>query len=149
VYKLFRVLGFIMVIVGLSGCTTGNSPLKDLPKEPTVPVTGIVKYQGKPVAKASLTFQSTNGKVTANATSDAAGLFTVSTYSSGDGAPVGTYRVVVAVSDVQEISPGVLAPEPPGGFKSPIPLKYANPATTNLSVEVKQGEKNDLQIELK
>ncbi|MBM4097744.1 MAG: carboxypeptidase regulatory-like domain-containing protein [Planctomycetes bacterium] len=136
-------------LIASTGCSGGSSSHKDLPKEPTVPVTGMLKYQGKPVPNASINFQSADGKVSARATSDAAGTFKVSTYGNGDGAPVGTYKVVVAVSGVQEVSPGVLAPEPPGGFKSPIPLKYGDPSTTNLSVEVKSSGSNDLQIDLK
>lgn len=136
-------------LIASAGCSGGSSSHKDLPKEPTVPVTGMLKYQGKPVPNASINFQSADGKVSARATSDAAGMFTVSTYGGNDGAPAGTYKVVVAVNMTTEISPGVLAPEPPGGFKSPIPSKYANPSTSGLSVEVKASGKNELQIDLK
>jgi hypothetical protein len=43
----------------------------------------------------------------------------------------------------------VLEPEPEGGWKSPIPAKYANPATTDILVEVTEGGSNDFQIVLK
>jgi hypothetical protein len=64
-------------------------------------------------------------------------------------APPGKYRVTVAVSLTKEIEPGVLEPEPEGGWKSPIPAKYANPATTDILVEVTEGGSNDFQIVLK
>lgn len=147
--NLFRPICGLALSLSAIGCSGDTSRLKDLPKEPTFPVTGVVKYQGKPVDKASLTFQSADGKITARATSDAAGVFSVSTYGSNDGAPAGIYKVVVAVNMAKEISPGVLAPEPPGGFKSPIPSRYSNPSTSDLSVEVKGSGKNDLQIDLK
>jgi hypothetical protein len=137
----------LALTVGIWGCGGGvNQP--GMPKQPTTPVTGILKYQGKPVPKATVTFQSLDGKISSRGTTDAAGIFTLSTYGSNDGAPPGTYKVMAAVSGVTEIEPGVLAPEPPGGFKSPIPTKYANPATTDVTQQVKEG-KNELLIELK
>lgn len=106
-------------------------------------------YQGKPVANASVSFQHADGAATASGKTNAEGRFKLSTYAPDDGAPVGDYRVTVAVSMVQEIEPGVLAPEPEGGFKSPIPLKYANPAETDLQVQVPAGGAPELAIELR
>lgn len=129
------------------GCGKGGDQAT-MPKEPTVPVSGILRYKNAPLGDASVTFFSLDGKITARGKTDNAGTFTLSTYGEQDGAPVGKYKVVAAVSVVREIEPGVLAPEPPGGFTSPIPTKYANPATTDVLTEVKEG-KNQLTIDLK
>lgn len=133
----------VVVAIGCGGQPPGPAKLK------TVPVAGVVTYQGKPVAEASISLQHVEGKATALGKSDATGRFTLSTYEKQDGAPPGKYKVMVAVSTVKEISPGVLAPEPPGGFKSPIPIKYANPDTSGLVIEIKAEGKNDLTLDLK
>jgi hypothetical protein len=90
-----------------------------------------------------------DGKAASNGSTDGAGLFKLSTYGQQDGAPPGRYKVIVAASGAREVEPGVLAPEPEGGFKSPVPVKYGNPETTDIVVQVKEEGKNDLTIELK
>jgi hypothetical protein len=115
---------------------------------PVVPAGGKVLHQGKPLANASVSFQHVEGKVAASGKTDAEGNFKLSTYGTDDGAPAGNYKVTVAVSAIQEIEPGVLAPEPEGGFKSPIPAKYGNPDTSGLTVEVPAGGKSDIEISL-
>ncbi|MFO0877743.1 MAG: carboxypeptidase-like regulatory domain-containing protein [Gemmataceae bacterium] len=135
--------------VTLLGCGKGGGNREGMPVSPTVPVTGIVRYQGKPVGSASITLQSLDGKIFARGNSDAAGVFNLSTYKPQDGAPPGKYKVMVAVSTVKEIAPGVLAPEPEGGFKSPIPTKYADFSKSDILVDVKESGKNELLIDLK
>jgi hypothetical protein len=53
------------------------------------------------------------------------------------------------VSAVQEIEPGVMAPEPPGGFKSPIPAKFGNVAESGLTLEVPAAGSTDLKLDLR
>ncbi|MFO0820678.1 MAG: carboxypeptidase-like regulatory domain-containing protein [Pirellulales bacterium] len=137
----------VCVAAALVGCGPSGPPEPE--KLPVVPAAGVVTYQGKPVADASVAFQHTGGKVSATGKTDAEGKFKLSTYGKDDGAPAGGYRVTVAVSGVKEIEPGVLAPVPEGGFQSPIPLKYANPVETDLNVEVPAAGNNDIKIELK
>jgi hypothetical protein len=115
---------------------------------PTSAARGIVTYKGKPVGEASVGFVSLDNKIRASGRTDGVGSFILSTYGQEDGVPPGKYKVTVAVSGVKEIEPDVLAPEPEGGFKSPIPTKYANPATTDILVEVTEGGKNDFTIKL-
>ena len=143
--KTARSFVFLAVAV-LLGCNSSGTRIE---KQATVPVTGIVKYKGSPVANASVIFQALDGKVSSHGTTDAAGTFTLSTYGNQDGAPVGRYKVTVAANTAKESEPGVLADEPPGGFKSPVPMKYSNPTTTDIVVEVKAEGKNDFTIELK
>ena len=130
----------------LAGCAKDKNENEKLP---TKPARGIVTYQNKPVANASVGFVSLDNKVRAGGRTDGVGSFVLSTYGEQDGAPPGKYKVTVAVSLAKEIEPGVLEPEPEGGWKSPIPAKYANPATTDILMEVTEGGSNDFQIVLK
>ncbi len=138
-----------MVGCGGSGGGAGNNT--PLEQKKTVPARGVVTFKGKPLDKASVVFMPLeDGKtLPARGNTDGVGSFVLSTYGKDDGAPVGKYRVTVSANFAVEIEPGVLAPEPEGGFKSPIPTKYANPKTTDILVEVKDGDPNDFKIELK
>lgn len=142
------ILASAVAVMALLGCGGEGGP-KGPEKQKTVPANGIVKYQGKAVPNASVVFQALDGKVASHGTTDGAGSFRLSTYGSEDGAPVGRYKVTVAAGGPKEIEPGVLPDEPPGGFKSPIPTKYANPNTTDILLEVTESGKNDFTIELK
>jgi hypothetical protein len=142
----FTVCALLSTSLVFAGCESKDSGSEKLPTEPA---RGIVKYKGKPVAKASVGFQSLDGKVSAWGKTDGVGSFTLSTYGEEDGIPPGKYRVTVAADNTEEIEPGVLAPEPEEGWKSPIPEKYADPETTDILIEVTQAGPNDFTIELK
>jgi hypothetical protein len=147
----YRTILALTAVVALTaaGCGGSAPTPPGLEKQSTVPVSGILTYKGKPVANASISFQALDGKVSARGSTDASGSFRLTSYTKDDGAPVGKYKVTAAAGGPKEIEPGVLEPEPPGGFKSPIPNKYANPATTDVIVEVKAGDKNEFTIDLK
>jgi len=59
-------------------------------------VQGEVTLDGKPVAGAMVIFQSETGGPPANAVTDAAGRFRMSTFANADGMVPGTYKVTVA-----------------------------------------------------
>ncbi|MEI6773052.1 MAG: carboxypeptidase-like regulatory domain-containing protein [Planctomycetota bacterium] len=145
--KLFLPLTLIVVITATLGCGS------DVPKGPekisTTPVDGVVTLNGKPAAEVSISLHHSEGKVAPRGISDKDGKFSIATYGKDDGAPAGKYKVTAAKNMTKEISPGVLAPPPPGGFKSDIPTKYESVNTTDISVEIKAGEKNSLKIDLK
>lgn len=138
------------LIFGSAGC--GRPPATRstrMPQMATVKAAGAVRYRNKPVANASLALRSADGTILARGRTDGDGRFAaLSTYAVNDGIPPGRYRVMVAVSGVEEIEPGVLAPEPPGGFVSPIPPKYATLDTSDLEIEVGAEDVNDLAIDL-
>ncbi len=139
--------GVLFLTIVTLGCGA-NGP-QGPEKQATVPATGVLKYRGKPVPDAHVQFQSLDGKVSSHGATDASGSFTLSTYGSQDGLPPGRYKVTAAAGILKEIEPGVLPDEPRGGFKSPIPAKYANPSTTDILVEVKEQGRNDFTIDLK
>lgn len=145
------VMATVLTMLAASGC--GRAPAArsvTMPQQQTVKVAGMVRYREKPVANASLSLRSADGTILARGRTDGDGRFAaLSTYGTDDGAPPGRYRVMVAVSGVEEIAPGVLAPEPPGGFVSPIPPKYAALDSSDLEVEIGPEGATDLAIDLK
>lgn len=145
--KLFLPLTLIVVITAALGC--GSDAPKGPEKLSTTPVDGVVTLNGKPAAEVSISLHHSEGKVAPRGISDKDGKFSIATYGKNDGAPAGKYKVTAAKDMTKEISPGVLAPPPPGGFKSDIPTKYESVNTTDISVEIKVGEKNSLKIDLK
>ena len=145
--KLLIPFGFISLVFAISGC--GSDAPKGPEKLSTTPVDGIVILNGKPAAEVSISLHHSEGKVAPRGMSDKDGKFSISTYGKDDGAPIGKYKVTAAKNMTKEISPGVLAPSPPGGFKSDIPAKYESVNSTDISVEIKAGEKNSLKIDLK
>lgn len=140
-------LGTLLASLAILGC--GSDLPKPPPKLATVPVEGIVMLNGKPAEGVTIAMHHSEGKVAPRGTSDKSGKFSITTYGNNDGAPEGSYKVTAAKSVVKEISPGVLAPPPPGGFKSDIPPKYEGISTTDIQVEIKAGQKNELKIDLK
>ena len=135
------------------GCGSDGSGSKGqtLEQKKTAPARGIVTFNGKPLDNANVTFMPLeDGKtIPARGKTDGVGSFVLSCYGKDDGAPPGKYKVLVSANFSVETEPGVLAPEPEGGFKSPIPTKYSNVKTTDILVEVKEGDPNDFKIELK
>ena len=142
----FRNLDRLCVILAatafLAGCGGGSSaPV-------TVPVQGVVNYQGKPVPKLSVAFIPDKGLL-ASGTTDAQGKFTLMTNKPGDGAMVGNYKVAISfVPDEIPEMPGL-----PGTEKkapaSPIPQKYATPQTSGLTKTVeKDAAKNNFTFDL-
>jgi hypothetical protein len=139
-----------MVGVGLI-CLSGCGP--DRPA--TIAVDGTVTLDGEAVEGASVTFiPGGEGKI-AMGTTDSSGKFTLTTYEPGDGAIAGTHKVTVRKTAGQEggASSDTSAEgedEPEGDFMGDdgssegaeewiTPQKYSNPATTDLTVEVKSG----------
>jgi hypothetical protein len=82
----------LMCLLILAGCETG-------PKPPAlVPVTGKVELDGRPLAKAVVTFLPTGMTpgVGSEATTNDAGEYKLRFRRGGDGAAVGTYKVTIS-----------------------------------------------------
>lgn len=133
-----------LALVAQSGC--GPS----LPK--TVPVSGTIKLNGKPIEGASVSFIRDSGGRIGYGISDAQGQFKISTFGTEDGATLGRHKVVVAKVDLQglsvpkveveqnaEIGEPLLEQKGAWKPKSLLPEKYSNPETTDLFVEVSVG----------
>ncbi|WP_298859428.1 carboxypeptidase-like regulatory domain-containing protein [uncultured Gimesia sp.] len=124
------VLGLIVFL----GCSVNRDA--DLP--PTISVSGVVTYQGKPVPDASIMFYPTEGRKPATGKADASGKFELSTFGKNDGVLAGEHKVTV--NAYQTTSEGV-------SMKSAIPVKYTNPSSTPLVVNVSESE-NEIELKL-
>jgi hypothetical protein len=155
-----RTLLLIPAAALLAGC--GQPPIAQPKQVPTTPVSGKVTYKGKAMANCSVVFHAADGLSTARGQTDAAGLYRLTTFAEGDGAAPGNHKVTV-VHNPNAPPPGTkgdefIPPIPPEGEsfkgqpapkKSEVPAKYASPATTDVAVEVKAGEPNTINIDLK
>ncbi len=140
----FAVLGLWSVVM-LSGC--GSRPT-DAPTAELHPFTGIVLVDNAPAHGAVGTLHPVEdnglGVVTPSGLADDLGLFAVTTYKPGDGAPAGTYRVTVSWAEV--LNPG--ASEPDYG-KSKLPLRYSQPDSSGLEIAIVAGTNDPRTLELK
>jgi hypothetical protein len=83
------VWGTVLIAAGCSG--GASAPVA------VAPVSGIVRYNGVPVRDAYVKFSQEGCPVIAGGFTDDRGRFELTTYQSGDGAPVGTNAVSIAV----------------------------------------------------
>jgi hypothetical protein len=109
------------------------------------PVRGRVLFNGKPTARALVTFhpvgESGNDAVHPSGEVDAQGNFTLTSYTTGDGAPEGEYQVTVV---------WWLAAKAPGAgdetyTRNYLPERYGQVRTSPLRVRVVPGE-NELPV---
>ncbi len=131
-----RFLRAVGVVALVAGCSRGE--FKNL-KQPTFPVTGEVRLDGKPLAGATIVFKPVDTtkfkwREQPQATSNGEGRFTVFTYSTGDGAPVGEYRVGIAVLGAGDDEGGDQVRRDTRAAK--VPPRYATAETSGLSARV-------------
>jgi hypothetical protein len=102
---------------------------------PTAPAAGTLTAGGSALANVNITFTPSAGR-SATATTDAAGAFTLSTFSPGDGAVPGRHRVTLSVSTADVPMPGT--PEAAAFKPQAIPFakRYSGLDTTDLEVEI-------------
>jgi hypothetical protein len=101
---------------------------------PTVPVKGKVTYQGKSLIQGSVTFEPVDSGREAQGSIQPDGTFVLTTFKEGDGAVAGMHRVAVTGTSK--------------GAKEAVPLKYQNPSSSKVEVEVSEG-KSEYTIDLK
>ncbi|MHC2068511.1 hypothetical protein ACYFX5_13685 [Bremerella sp. T1] len=111
-------------------------------------VTGKVTYQGKPLKKGTIIFE-VPGSRSSFGEIEGGQIVNVSTFESGDGVPIGEANVAINSYDdsapsAQPSSQGNASA--PGGAsqmvvgKNLLPSRYANPATSNLTVTIAAGD---------
>lgn len=137
VYKSWSILGLALASINLLGC--GKVQLE------TVPVHGKITIDGKPLETGRVRFFPERGRVAAgDLQSD--GIYTLTTYADGDGAVLGNHRVSVeARTAAQQVS--IESDDVPGNFL--IPARYADEAKSGLTFEVKSGEDNQANFDLR
>lgn len=131
----FEAIAIVLTAVFALGCGSGG--------QRTAAVSGTVIYNGKPVAKAHVSFvpSDANSRAAEGLTDDR-GRFTLGTFAASDGAILGKYKIgVIARGPDRPAKPGEGSGMPgetvPG--EPVIPIKYFSPDTSGLAHEVKSG----------
>lgn len=108
------------------------------------PVRGVVYHKGVPVAGAQVRFvvdaKAKKGGANADGITEADGSLIPTTYAAFDGLEPGVYQVGVVLRKPAFLPDGKAGP-------NLLPAKYADPAKSGLSVEVKEGD-TEVKIEL-
>ncbi len=145
-----RCMGLLALFIMVAGC--GNS-------EGRVSLRGTVKLDGQPLVNATVRFiaQDSGGK-DALGTTDADGVFRLSTLKPGDGALPGKYKVVVrppapeadtdgvAMSPVEAMAAMSRKPYRPSVI---IPPRYSNPSQTILVQDIPASGKVVFELQSK
>lgn len=148
---------FLLTLCGL-GCTgrTGDKWRAGLPR--AYPATGMVTYNGKPLAEATVVFHAQvpalNRSVAAVGRTDAAGRFALRTYRDADGAIAGSHQVTVSKVEIVSPSGRPLVPDETGDVlemfvqKTLIPKRYRLADTSGLSATVTEKGPNQFRFSL-
>jgi len=134
VYKLAMSILWLFLI-GLAGC--GSST--DANQLPVFPVKGQLAIRGKPATGAFVVLHpmaALDSKVIpprGQVRDD--GTFSLTTYKSDDGAPVGEYKVTVEYRELVKQTNGDISRGP-----NLVPKQYGNPKTSPLTVRIAEGE---------
>lgn len=135
--QLLRVGGCSVFLLLAVGCSSS---------EPAGRVSGKVTYQGAPVTEGVVIFSNSSTGVSAEATIDGDGGYTITTRTGG--LPPGEYKVTVAPPEIATPSDG--GNSAPGTMPKEvdnIPQKYRDPATTPLTLNIQDGD-NPLDISM-
>ena len=119
--------------LALSGC--GDSD-----RLPTVPVSGTLLIDGKPVSKGSIHFHPEKGRAATGIVKD--GSFTLSTYSDDDGGIAGKNRVAVEVVEQVPLKGGDTA------SKSLIAPNFSTPDESGIPIEIPAKGVQNLKIDI-
>ena len=138
---LIRLAATGLLLASVAACAGG--PVRG-------PVSGRVTINDKPVAAATVFFESAEAGVGMNAALDSDGRYEVKSHQ-GVGLPVGTYKVAIlpgGIMTADELGPK--ATEAKAARPKPstiIPEKYHKTATSGITVEVKaQNEPFDFKL---
>lgn len=137
----------LAVIVLFSGCGGSDIPA-NRPK--TVPVNGIIKQKGTPIAGVTVAFiPSTSNAIGAVGVTNEKGEFRLMTFAPGDGAVPGPYKVTLTKSVVEggELTEDSSA-KSTAVTKHLINSKYANPNSSGFAVNVEEGKENHFPFDL-
>jgi hypothetical protein len=136
------LLSMIVLVGFIAGCGESKKPW-----EIVYPAKGVITLDGKPLGGALIGFVPENSEVPSSvrpqSTSKEDGSFVVGTYSSADGAPEGSYRVIVTHYPI------VGSKDNPTNGPNDLPPKYARAESTDLRLEVKGPSTEFASLDLK
>lgn len=143
-----------MTLVATVGCSSKSRGQR------LVPVSGVVHFNGQPLADAQVTFTNSKANLSAYARTDANGKFTLTTFESGDGAVPGPQKVSVikVQTSGQSVRPDAMdssvdQPKATGKSAEPqqrwlIPERYGSVETSGLTAEIAESGNKDIVLEL-
>ncbi len=141
----------LALVVGVWGCGNGAT------RQDTVPVTGLVTYNGEPVEGATVVFGAASGQDRpATGTTDGSGRFTLTTYERGDGAIAGEFTVAISKTETvggmteDEEHAAIEAGEEikPAETVDHLPERYKDGTQSGLTADVEAGQENHFEFEL-
>lgn len=137
---------FLCLVVG-SGCNSAGS---NLPK--TVPASGVVTLDGKPVdgAQVVLVTPAGEGVTGATAVTDSSGHFELRAFPEKPGAIPGNYQVQVSktIQVKVEGAKGTVDGGDPVRFEYGVPAKYTGYKTSGLTVTIPDTGNRDINFAL-
>ncbi len=145
-----RHIAFVCYLAGLSAFLGCNSAGGNLPK--TVPATGVVTLDGKPVDGAQVVLVPAGQEATgATAVTDSSGRFALRAYPEKDGAIPGEYKVQVSKTiqvKVEGAAKGSVDGGDPVRFEYGVPAKYTGFKSSGLSVTIPDTGIRDINLAL-
>lgn len=126
------------ILIFTLGCG-GEQPFR----KSTSPATGKITVDGKPPGS-GIQIQchpaaglDAEHPTISSTECDAEGNFAISTYTAGDGLPAGEYTLTFTWQEFNVISRSYAGEDKLNG-------RYSDPATSQIKLSVKEGEKNDM-----
>jgi hypothetical protein len=148
----------ILMLFTAAGCGSGSAGPANRKK--TVPVSGVVTFNNAPLEGATVTFSPGTG-ASGNAAfgvTDETGAYKLTTYELNDGAVPGSYQVTIAKQAAAERTPDPVNEEdyrPPEETEATpakviplLPPKYASPASSGLTADVKDASGQTFDFKL-
>lgn len=109
----------------------------------TMPVTGVVIFQGVPLAEADVAFTPKGGRPATGRT-DAAGRFTLTTFKTDDGAVIGQHVVTVCKHVKKDSNAtGVYA-----DYAQVTPVHFGRPSESPLRADVVPKGRNEFTFDI-
>lgn len=136
-----RLKTVFTVVVGMA-LVSGCGEVEDRLARTTVPVTGVVKFKGKVIPDATICLHPVDAPAdgkpvfTPRGNSDEAGNYTLTTYRTADGAPVGEYNVTVSWLGPLK----GLDEDQEDRLRERLPRRYTKPETSGIKVVVSDGQ---------
>lgn len=160
----WRFLVTLVALVAIAGCSEPSSTRPE-----TINVTGTVTHNGNAVEGARVTFSPSGAGHAATGTTNASGVFSLTSFEAGDGAVEGSYAVAIQKMEggAEAVAlPAGVDPESPEAMdaaykameaaeanpnqeaKDLLPAKYKNPATSGFTADVAAGAENNFTFEM-
>jgi len=108
-------------------------------------------FQGKPLEGALVLYHPVSGDTSSYGTTDADGRFLLTTFGDNDGAPEGSYKVVVTKFEYEVKPTAFDSPDEKAVARIPkpmLPTKYSKQETTDLTANVSADGENDAVFEI-